>query len=219
MDQSNKHFSPRNTFMFAMFMGAHAISVAQSPAPAATVATERSMFVSQVDREDLADLSARVPAAGEIAKGLFPEEVESPEKRAERERCERILSAGYKCMPPARSYTRYSLPGVSFSVGSSVLPDAMKSQLGAFAEVLKGRQTKSPAVRIDGHADATGSADANLALSQRRAESVREYLVSLGVSPALLSAQGFGSRNLRNPQDPASGENRRVEIARNLEPK
>jgi OmpA-OmpF porin, OOP family len=190
----------------------HAASFAADEVPAAS-------FVAQVDREDVADLAATQVTPADVLKGLLPEVLETPEKREERERCERIIQAGFKCMPPARSYTRYSLPGVNFSVGSAALPDGMKATLKTFAEALRGRQSQAAVIRVDGHADATGSADVNLALSQRRAESVRDYLVSLGVSPSLFVVQGFGSRALRNAQDPSGSENRRVEIARNLSSK
>lgn len=188
-------------------------------ASVASLSTEEvpvATFVSQVDREDLADLTATEVTPADVLKGLLPEVLETQEKREERERCERIIQAGFKCMPPARSYTRYSLPGVHFAVGSAVLPDGMKATLKTFAEALRGRQSQQAVIRVDGHADATGSAEVNSALSRRRAESVRDYLVSLGVSPSLFAVQGFGSRMLRNVQDPASSENRRVEIARNL---
>jgi len=173
-------------------------------------------FVAQVDREDVADLAATVVTPEDVLKGLLPETLETPEKREERERCERIIKAGFKCMPPARSYTRYSLPGVSFAVGSASLPEGMKGTLKTFAEALRGRQSKEAVIRVDGHADATGNSDINVVLSQRRAESVRDYLVSLGVSSSLFVVQGHGSRVLRNAQDPSGSENRRVEIARNL---
>lgn len=173
-------------------------------------------FVSQVDREDVADLASVAVTSEDVLKGLLPEAVETPEKREERERCERIIKAGFKCMPPARSYTRYSLPGVNFAVGSASLPEGMKATLKTFADALRGRQSRDAVIRVDGHADATGSSDINMALSQRRAESVRDYLVSLGVSPSLFVVQGHGAKVLRNAQDPAASENRRVEIARNL---
>lgn len=219
MTQPRIYATLPQSIALALLIGAPCIASAQTPASAEATVTPGAMFIAQVDREDMADLANAVPAAGDIVKGLFPEDLETPENRHSRERCERLLKAGYGCLPTVRTYTRYSLPGVNFAVGSWVLPDSMKAQLRTFADVLRGRESKAPAIRIDGHADATGSADANLTLSQRRAESVREYLVSLGVAQSLLSVQGFGSRNLRNAQDPAAGENRRVEIARNLEGK
>lgn len=185
-------------------------------APATAKSANGIVFVDKVDREDVADMGTASPSAVELKAGLFPEEVESDERRRDRERCERLITAGFKCMPPARSYTRYSLPGASFAVGSAELPDLMRQQLRSFADVLKGRSAKSPVVRIDGHADASGSEDVNQVLSQRRAESVRDYLVSLGVSAGLLTVQGHGSKELRNTAAPTAAENRRVEIARNL---
>lgn len=173
-------------------------------------------FVSNVDREMRVDMGTSVGSPDDIRSGLFPEELESPQQRQDRERCERLIAEGFKCMPPSRSYTRFNLPGVSFRVGSAELPDLMKQQLRAFADALRGRSAASPMIRIDGHADATGNAQGNLALSQQRAESVRDYLVSLGVSAGLLSVQGYGANQLRNPTDPAGAENRRVEIARAL---
>jgi outer membrane protein OmpA-like peptidoglycan-associated protein len=67
---------------------------------------------------------------------------------------------------------------------------------------------------VEGHADSQGAAEYNQELSQRRAEAVRTYLVSRGISAERVSAQGFG---LTRPiADNASAEgranNRRVEI-------
>lgn len=202
-----------------MSTAAFAIGIGLLTSPSPSMASDEvpvARFVAQVDKEDVADLATATLTPADVLKGLLPEVLETPEKREERERCVRIIEAGFKCMPPARSYTRYSLPGVNFAVGSATLPESMKSTLNTFAEALRGRQSQGAVIRVDGHADATGSADLNLVLSQRRAESVRDYLVSLGVSPSLFSVQGFGSRFLRDSKDPTGSENRRVEIARNL---
>jgi outer membrane protein OmpA-like peptidoglycan-associated protein len=50
----------------------------------------------------------------------------------------------------------------------------------------------------------------------RRAEAAKDFLVSLGVNPAMISVHGFGSDALRNNADPTAAENRRIEIARDL---
>jgi OmpA-OmpF porin, OOP family len=174
------------------------------------------VFVSNVDREVALDLGSGVASTDQVRAGLFPEDLESPEQKRDRENCEQLLQAGYKCMPPARSYLRFGLPGLNFRIGSAELPDLMKQQLRSFAEVLRGRSAAAPVIRIDGHADATGQAQANLLLSRQRAEAVRDFLVSQGASPALFSVEGLGSSDPRNKSDPAAPENRRVEIARNL---
>ena len=67
---------------------------------------------------------------------------------------------------------------------------------------------------IDGHTDDIGTDEYNLGLSERRAQSVRDYLVSAGVPSEVISMQGFGkSEPLSNEKtNAARARNRRVEI-------
>ena len=75
----------------------------------------------------------------------------------------------------------------------------------------------SKGYRIDvfGHTDDIGTDDYNLKLSQRRAQSVRNYLVEAGVDPEIISTKGFGKSSPRVPgtTPAARAANRRVEIA------
>jgi OOP family OmpA-OmpF porin len=148
------------------------------------------------------DVGQSVPDASAVAEGLFPEEA-----------CEKLKADGFKCMgfKPA---VRYSLPATSFKLGSAELPETLKKQLDVFAEVLKSHRGSGKTVRIEGHADASGTAAANLQLSQRRAEAVKSYLVDLGADPAMLDPVGLGSSVPKNSKDPYAPENRRVEIGR-----
>ena len=148
------------------------------------------------------DMGQAVPDAKVIADGLFPED-----------ECEQLKAAGFKCMG-FRPATRYALPATAFRVGSAEIPDSLKVQLEVFADVLRARRGSGKQVRIEGHADASGSATANAALSQKRAESVRDFLVARGADPAMLSSVGLGSAMPKNGADPFSPENRRVEIGR-----
>jgi outer membrane protein OmpA-like peptidoglycan-associated protein len=70
------------------------------------------------------------------------------------------------------------------------------------------------AVVIQGHTDATGSEEHNQQLSERRATSVRNYLVGRGVDEDRLSAVGFGEGYPVASNDSESGrqQNRRVDI-------
>jgi outer membrane protein OmpA-like peptidoglycan-associated protein len=66
---------------------------------------------------------------------------------------------------------------------------------------------------IAGHTDAKGGADYNLELSQRRAESVRQFLIAnFNVDAKKLIAKGYAFQHLRNPKDPFAAANRRVQI-------
>ena len=72
-------------------------------------------------------------------------------------------------------------------------------------------------VSITGYTDRSGSDRYNLALSQRRAAAVRDYLVSRGVPMSAMTTQGFGESNPRVPTADGVRElqNRRVEITVN----
>ena len=65
-----------------------------------------------------------------------------------------------------------------------------------------------------GYTDDVGSQEYNLGLSERRADAVRNYLVSSGIDPKILTIKGFGKSNPRVPGDTpqARAKNRRVEI-------
>jgi outer membrane protein OmpA-like peptidoglycan-associated protein len=76
------------------------------------------------------------------------------------------------------------------------------------------RQTAGP-VRIIGHMDTTGDADANQQLSLRRARAVRDYLISAcGCDPARFEIDGRGSAEPVETNDTPAGRraNRRVEL-------
>jgi outer membrane protein OmpA-like peptidoglycan-associated protein len=95
---------------------------------------------------------------------------------------------------------------------SDLLPEA-QMKLNDVAEALNKQGSTSKMV-VEGHTDSQGTAGYNQDLSQRRAQAVRDYLVSRGIAADRVTAQGFG---LTRPiADNASAEgranNRRVEI-------
>ena len=102
---------------------------------------------------------------------------------------------------------------VHFATGTAKLrPDALQI-LDAVVEVLQDNP-KITRLQIAGHTDNRGRATRNLALSQSRAEAVRDYLVSRGISASRLSAMGYGSRQPKVPNlTPFNrARNRRVEF-------
>jgi len=155
---------------------------------------------------DAVDLGQQVPDAQAINEGLFPEDA-----------CKELEAAGYKCMgfKPA---VRFSLPTATFKLGSAELPELLRQQLDKFAEVLRGKRGSGRVVRIEGHADASGTDEVNQSLSQKRAEAVRDYLVKNGADQAMLQAVGLGSKAPKVASDPFAAENRRVEIGRQKAP-
>lgn len=99
-----------------------------------------------------------------------------------------------------------------FDVGkASLRPDAREKLAKLSGLVLAHQGLKLDA---EGHTDSTGSDSMNQRLSEQRAESVRTYLQTQGVSPLNLSAKGFGKTSPIADNSSAKGrqQNRRVEI-------
>lgn len=103
--------------------------------------------------------------------------------------------------------------GILFAVNSSELTPAIKKQLRDFAGTLN--EYEDTYILIDGHTDATGSEDYNQKLSERRAQSVDNYLESVGVKRSRLGTRGFGELQPIASNESESGrqQNRRVEVA------
>lgn len=101
---------------------------------------------------------------------------------------------------------------VLFAAGTATLMPAARDALDQVAEALRADPPR--AIAVEGHTDALGSADFNLELSQRRAEAVRAYLISVGVAAELVSAHGHGEEApvASNEIDEGRAHNRRVEI-------
>lgn len=104
-----------------------------------------------------------------------------------------------------------SLP-VPFAFDSAdILPQA-NAQLDAIAAGIRLLPSTQKVV-IEGHTDAVGSEEYNDELSQRRAESVRRYLVAMhGIDASRLDAEGLGKNDPLPGVSPKAGENRRVQF-------
>jgi OOP family OmpA-OmpF porin len=105
------------------------------------------------------------------------------------------------------------LRGLDFASGEAVLGPGPHPDLVALAEFLSA----APEVRVAlvGHTDTVGALDPNIALSQARAEAVRDRLVEEhGVAPARIEARGVGYLAPVASNDTAQGRetNRRVEV-------
>jgi OOP family OmpA-OmpF porin len=104
------------------------------------------------------------------------------------------------------------LKGVTFLPGSATLTEDAKGVLESAAAALNGQ--KDLKAEIGGHTDAQGADAANQRLSQRRADSVRKYLMDKGVEGERLTAVGYGEAKPIASNDTPEGraENRRVEF-------
>ena len=110
-----------------------------------------------------------------------------------------------------------SLDEVTFETGSAELGFDQVRALDAMGRTLAERIAENPeeVVLVEGHTDAVGSDIANLALSDRRAETVATLLTELyDVPPENLVTQGFGEADLKVPTMGPARDNRRVDLRR-----
>ncbi|TIO23215.1 MAG: flagellar motor protein MotB [Mesorhizobium sp.] len=112
---------------------------------------------------------------------------------------------------------RIDLDTLNFDFGSATLSDTEVQKLEGVATAMDKLLKKNPAETflIEGHTDAVGTPDANLALSDRRAEAVAEALTNaFGVPAENLTTQGYGEEYLKVNTSSPNRENRRVAIRR-----
>lgn len=105
----------------------------------------------------------------------------------------------------------FRLSNVYFEVGEAVILPESYSQLNDLVLFLKSNPTKR--IRIEGHTDNQGDSQLNKRLSLDRAFSVREYLVSRGISSKRIEFKGMGDTKPIAPNDSEENrkKNRRVE--------
>ena len=100
---------------------------------------------------------------------------------------------------------------VLFDFDKAELKPQARQALTQVATII--REKARGAVRIEGHTDGKGSAEYNQALSQRRAEAVRQYLVQrFNIDAARIEAIGHGKNRLKVADNPLDAANRRVQI-------
>lgn len=126
-------------------------------------------------------------------------------------------SATADLSPPARQYeldgNRLILPSpVEFKTGTAELLPASTKAINVIASYLKDKAYIS-LMRIEGHLDSTGSADANQRLSEQRALAVAKALVKQGTECKRLLPVGFGANKPIAANDSPEGKakNRRIE--------
>ncbi len=99
-----------------------------------------------------------------------------------------------------------------FPINSSYLTEQAKVALEGFVNLAK--EHPQALIQVDGHTDATGTADYNQWLSEKRAVSVKTYLETLGVSGSRIETRGLGQVQpvASNQTKEGRQQNRRVEI-------
>ncbi len=160
---------------------------------------------SSDDRRKRALIGAGVGALGGGAIGYYMDQQEAALRQ-------RLRASGVSVTRVGENII-LNMPGnVTFATDSSDVNARFYEVLNSVALVLQ--EYDRTLVDIYGHTDSTGSAQYNQQLSQRRAQSVAQYLVGQGVNGQRLLVQGMGETQPIATNDTAAGreQNRRVEI-------
>lgn len=123
--------------------------------------------------------------------------------------CPEVVEPSVEVMKQLNDYARTIL----FDTGKSSFKQETFPVLVAITKILK--EYPKANFSIDGHTDSVGSASSNQLLSERRANAVRDYLISNGISADRLSAAGYGETSPIDSNATRSGRknNRRVEVS------
>jgi len=105
-----------------------------------------------------------------------------------------------------------TLGDVLFSTGQAQLVEGARSSLEEVVDLLQTEPDKK--IRVEGHTDSRGDAEANLKLSEQRAQAVVDALVSMGVDKERISAMGMGEDFPIDSNETEEGRarNRRVDV-------
>jgi outer membrane protein OmpA-like peptidoglycan-associated protein len=190
----------------------------QEAAEAARRAAEAEERAHAAEKERIAAEHAKLDAErakSEAERGRVTAENQASEARLERENARAELREAMARITAVRESARgliVSLPNILFETDQARLKPEGREALAKISGVLMIAEGYT--LSVEGHTDAVGSNEYNLDLSEKRATSVRDYLVSQGLSPANISVRGFGETQPIAANETAAGrqENRRVEI-------
>ncbi|MBY5976383.1 OmpA family protein [Phaeobacter italicus] len=164
----------------------------------------------QVQEDRNAVSSSRAVSAEDLAAALAAQDAKSVERR--------FSLAQIRNIDAVRRLTPViNVDSVNFDTGSSVIRPQEAEELAALGNALRELIDRNPAevFLIEGHTDAVGAATFNLALSDRRAETVALALTEyFDVPPENMVVQGYGESDLAVRTLTAERANRRVAVRR-----
>jgi outer membrane protein OmpA-like peptidoglycan-associated protein len=160
----------------------------------------------------VASAQQAMPSASRIERQL-----EAPAQRKVRPE-QRVTIREFKRRPDLRrAAPSIDIQAINFAFASDEIPVSQFRKVEEIANALERLLRRRPGTKvlIEGHTDAVGSAASNLALSERRAESLRRVLVrEFGIPRRTLETVGYGEEFLLVPTQNENWRNRRVTLRR-----
>ncbi|MBS1599190.1 MAG: OmpA family protein [Bacteroidetes bacterium] len=170
--------------------------------------------IPDTDKDGINDEEDKCPTVAGIAKynGCPIPDTDGDGVNDENDKCPTEPGPADNGGCPRLEQYHFNAKNVQFITGSATLTKAAKKELDNGAQILQ--EHPSLHVSIIGHTDNVGKPQSNLKLSQKRAEAVKAYMVSKGVSADRLKASGAGQDVPIADNKTAKGraENRRVEF-------
>ncbi|MGA8594108.1 MAG: OmpA family protein [Bryobacteraceae bacterium] len=197
---------------------AAAEAAAHQQALAEQQAQEDSQRRAEAEKAEAEANAARTQAALEAAKAKqSAEEAERLRAQADQERnamkqqLQQQLNAVLETRETARGLIM-NMSDVLFDFGKYTLKPEAREKLAKVSGIILSHPGLT--LQVEGYTDNVGSEEFNQKLSEQRADGVRDYLISQGISDSAVSARGMGESNPIAPNDTPQGrqKNRRVQI-------
>jgi len=183
----------------------------QARLQAQQMAAQAQQNLREAEAAKQAALAQQQAAQAEADKARLAASQAETDKQQMRERLLAQLNMILSTRDTARGLI-VNMSDVLFDFGKATLQPGAREKLAKVAGIVLAY----PGLRlqVEGHTDSIGSDEFNMTLSEKRADSVRDYLTSQGVNEANITAQGFGKGSPVASNDNAAGRalNRRVEM-------
>jgi len=204
---------------------AEAVRMKQEAEQAAQEASRQKAEAEKASAAALVQQQAAQAAAEQAARDRTAAQAETEKARqaaaqaeAEKGQLRAQLLAQLNSILQTRDSARgliVNMSDVLFDTGSYTLKPGAREKLAKISGILLAHPGLT--LQIEGHTDSVGSDEFNQQLSERRADSVRDFLAEQGVPVSSITARGFGKTQPVASNDTAEGRqrNRRVELVVN----